>query len=249
MIKGKSPAFQFYPSDFLSDENVVLMSNTEVGCYIKLLCFCWKQGSIPSGVSKIAKLCGENSEAMAELWQSIEPCFRNGQPDRLIHPRLEIERKKQASFSKERSESGKKGADARWGKKDESKNGYFPDSHTVAGNPADEKQSEIKHKDGSAIQELIAKNGSSSSSSSSSSSLKKRDKGFTPPSEQDVIDYFKEKGYRAAAAKKAFEYYNITNWKDSTGKQVKSWKQKMWAVWCKPENKIPEPGEYTDDKF
>lgn len=139
MSKGKSPAFQFYPSDFLSDENVVLMNNIEVGCYIKLLCFCWKQGSIPSDVSKIAKLCNEPDDKMVELWSSIKPCFRNGQPDRLIHPRLEVERKKQANFSKERSESGKRGAEKRWKNKD---------------------------KDGSAIEKPIAKNGSLSSSSS-----------------------------------------------------------------------------------
>lgn len=142
MSKGRSPAFQFYPSDFLSDENVVLMSNIEVGCYIKLLCFCWKQGSIPADISKIAKLCNEPDDIMAELWPSIKPCFRNGQPDRLIHPRLDVERKKQERFSKERSESGKKGAEKRW------KN---------------------KQKDSSAIKEPMAKNGFSSSPSPSSS--------------------------------------------------------------------------------
>ena len=35
---GNSPAFQFYPADFLSYENVMLMSNQEVGCYVKLMC-------------------------------------------------------------------------------------------------------------------------------------------------------------------------------------------------------------------
>ena len=39
MSLEKSPAFQFYASDFLVDENVNLMSNREIGCYIKLLCF------------------------------------------------------------------------------------------------------------------------------------------------------------------------------------------------------------------
>ncbi len=145
MAKGKSPAFQFYPSDFLSDENVVLMSNAEVGCYIKLLCFCWKQGSIPADVPRIAKLCNEPPEKMAGMWSSIEPCFRNGQPNRLIHPRLDVERKKQQRFSKERSESGKRGAEKRW------KN---------------------NQKDGSAIKQPLAKNGFSSSSSTSSLKIK-----------------------------------------------------------------------------
>lgn len=112
---AKAPAFQFYPSDFLSDENVVVMTNQEVGCYIKLLCFCWKQGSIPKDLSKIAKLCGEDDTAMAQLWPSLKPCFiENGNTGRLTNPRLEKERKKQENYRKERSESGKKGAVKRW---------------------------------------------------------------------------------------------------------------------------------------
>ncbi len=59
---------------------------------------------------------------------------------------------------------------------------------------------------------------------------------FTPPTLQEVKDFFLEKGYLPEAGQKAFDYYNEANWKDSTGKQVKNWKQKMIAVWFKPEN-------------
>lgn len=112
------PAFQFYPADFLADENVVLMTNREIGCYIKLMCYCWREGSIPADAQKIARMCGEDGSAMADLWLAIEPCFIEAiaEPGRLVHPRLEQERVKQKDFRKERSESGKKGAKARWGK-------------------------------------------------------------------------------------------------------------------------------------
>ena len=63
---------------------------------------------------------------------------------------------------------------------------------------------------------------------------------FSPPTILEVIDYFKEKGYTEISAKKAFDYYDIANWKDSKGNQVKNWKQKMISVWMKPENKINE---------
>lgn len=109
----KSPFFPFYPADFLADENVILMSNREVGCYVKLMCYCWREGSIPNDTSKLAKLCGEDSSAMAELWQNIWHCFAVVE-NRLIHPRLSEEREKQKRHSKERSKSGRKGASARW---------------------------------------------------------------------------------------------------------------------------------------
>lgn len=59
---------------------------------------------------------------------------------------------------------------------------------------------------------------------------------FIPPSLEEVKQYFSDKGYTAEAAKKAFDYYNEGGWKDSKGKRVKNWKQKMIAVWFKPEN-------------
>ena len=146
---NKSPAFQFYAAEFLADENVVMMSNQEVGCYIKLMAYCWREGSIPSDITKIGKLCGENGSAMAQLWLSISCCFSSASTsDRLIHRRLETEREKQEKYRFERSESGKKGAKAKW-------------------------NNEL-HIDGSAITEPIAQpmanDGSSSSSSSSTSS-------------------------------------------------------------------------------
>lgn len=65
-------------------------------------------------------------------------------------------------------------------------------------------------------------------------------KRFTPPTEQEVVDYFKEKGYKEIAGKKAFEYYNEADWEDSKGSKIKNWKQKMIGVWFKEENKAPK---------
>lgn len=60
---------------------------------------------------------------------------------------------------------------------------------------------------------------------------------FVPPLLSDVQNYFIEKGFSKELANRAFEFYNIANWQDSHGNQVKNWKQKMLAVWLKPENK------------
>lgn len=61
---------------------------------------------------------------------------------------------------------------------------------------------------------------------------------FTPPIIEDVREYFKINGYTQSAAEKAFKYYESGGWKDSQGKQVKNWKQKMISVWFKDENKL-----------
>jgi hypothetical protein len=147
-----SPAFQFYPAEFLADENVSLTNNQEIGCYIKLLCFCWREGTIPNDVSKIARLCGEPEEVMAQLWLAISKCFDEAEnaPQRLVNPRLDIERDKQQKHKKERSESGKKGAMSRW----------YSDNNSAKVQPM-----------AKPIAEPMAKHGSSTSSSNNNTLL------------------------------------------------------------------------------
>lgn len=71
-------------------------------------------------------------------------------------------------------------------------------------------------------------------------SAKKQKKQFIPPTESEVIQYFADNGYSTQAAKKAFQYYDSAGWKDSRGKPVLSWKQKMISVWFKDENKAKD---------
>jgi hypothetical protein len=67
----------------------------------------------------------------------------------------------------------------------------------------------------------------------------KNNSDFVPPLENEVVSFFVENGFPAELGSNAFHYYEDGNppWHDSTGKPVKSWKQKMRAVWFKPQNK------------
>lgn len=170
----KSPAFQFYAAEFLADENVVLMTNQEVGCYIKLMAYCWREGSIPADTNKMARLCGEDSLAMAQLWTAISKCFVESLADdcRLVHPRLEKERSKQDEHRKERAESGKRGAEKRWGAKMEQSHSKSHDSANSSANSSS---------NSSAIDLPMANDGSSSSSSSSNKKDKSKGSTFVPP--------------------------------------------------------------------
>ena len=61
-------------------------------------------------------------------------------------------------------------------------------------------------------------------------------KRIQKPTLSEVEDYFLEKGSTIEKAKQAFEYYEVANWHDSKGKQVKNWKQKMLSVWINNSN-------------
>ena len=66
-------------------------------------------------------------------------------------------------------------------------------------------------------------------------------KTFIPPTEQDVIEYFKLNGYPDSLAKKVFQYYNVADWVDAQGSKIINWKQKMISNWFKEEHKFNKP--------
>lgn len=108
---GKSPAFQFYPKDFLNDRNVVLMSMQERGVYITLLCHAWEK-PLPTRLDLLAKLCGVPLGVFKKLWPALGACFRQQGSD-LVHPRLEREREKQAEYRRKQADKGRRSGQAR----------------------------------------------------------------------------------------------------------------------------------------
>lgn len=114
MAKEQSPAFQFYPRDFLSDPNVMAMDNAAIGAYVKLMCTCWLQGSIPADPEYLADVVGATPKAFERMWSKLERCFeQNGNTDRLVHPRLEKEREKQAEWREKKAAAGRASGKAR----------------------------------------------------------------------------------------------------------------------------------------
>lgn len=99
----KSPAFRFYPADFLM--GTADMGAAEVGAYIRLLCHQWDRGFVPK--EKAARLAGAKVSASV-LAKFVET---GGE---LRNQRMEDERKKQAEYRAQQSQRGKAGAESRW---------------------------------------------------------------------------------------------------------------------------------------
>lgn len=116
MATDKAPAFQFYPKDFMTDENVLLMSNTEIGVYIRLLCSCWLEGTLPLDTDSLARMAHMPLKQFTKFWENspVKRCFRVGEDGRLHHKRLDEEREKQATHRQRQSDKGIKGAAKRW---------------------------------------------------------------------------------------------------------------------------------------
>jgi uncharacterized protein YdaU (DUF1376 family) len=157
-----SPAFQFYPNDFIADPNTMLMTAEEVGAYTLLMAFCWKEESLPDNMADLAKLSRLTKGKFKKAWETrISKCFEKNSDGNFIHPRLERERKKQKQYRENKSRAGKMGANKRW-------NPTNPDNVP----PVDDYQNEGTPNGGAnsgAIPVPMANDGFSSSSSSSSS--------------------------------------------------------------------------------
>lgn len=77
-------------------------------------------------------------------------------------------------------------------------------------------------------------------------------KKFIPPTLEEVKAYFEANGYSGESGERAFKHYALGDWKDTSGKPVISWKQKMNTVWFRPENKKPDNrkgGAFKNDQM
>jgi len=98
-----SQSFVFYPTDFLL--GTALFSASEVGAYIRLLCYQWQEGSLPNDENLLTRLaCSSLSDV-----QAIISKFQQGTDGKLRNRRLEEVRKELIASRKRRSNAGKQG--------------------------------------------------------------------------------------------------------------------------------------------
>ena len=114
------------------------------------------------------------------------------------------------------------------------------------------KLSEAGRKGGLSSAEARLKGGSSIKNKNKNKEEDKEETDLKPPKNkqpflEEVIAYFNENNYTTESATKAFNYYH-PEWKDSQGKRVLNWKQKMRGVWFKDENLIKGDEDLTLDQ-
>lgn len=115
MAKEKAPAFQWYPKDCDTDENVRMMTDEELGFYMRCLNHQWINGSIPKDCDSLAKVLGKSRRVVRRLAQRVGCCFTESEtPGRLVNERLERQRNQQLEYSENQSKAGRIGAEKRW---------------------------------------------------------------------------------------------------------------------------------------
>jgi uncharacterized protein YdaU (DUF1376 family) len=107
-VREKSPAFQFYPADWLSSRDVLLMTPAEEGAYIHMLALAWLEidCGLPDDDRQLAQLSRLGTKAWKRSSTILRSKFRS-EGGRLFNDRLLQEREKQEVWRRKSSEGGK----------------------------------------------------------------------------------------------------------------------------------------------
>src|SRR6266849_1461936 len=119
--QNQTPAFQWYPRDWLTSRAVMKMSPSQRSYYFDLLCHAWlsdRPGFIPNDPDLLWRLARAKSrEAFEREADLVLAQFRKGKRGELFHPRLTQERRAQERRKSDMSKRGAAGAKARWNSK------------------------------------------------------------------------------------------------------------------------------------
>lgn len=113
----------------------------------------------------------------------------------------------------------------------------FSKHQRVSGTEATTPSELPPYEEGSSLEAVGKQSGSTQDDRKGKEYRKGKEREFSPPTNDEVIEYFKANGYAKELADKAYLYYSAADWHDKDGKPVKSWKQKM-INWFKDDYKL-----------
>lgn len=106
---AKPPAVQFYSGDFLT--GTTLMTNEEVGLYIRLLCLQAENGTVPDDPDRMSLVYGPS---VLKVWPAVRSKFVAGdEAGTMVNEKMAKVLADREAFRKKQSEKGKASAEAR----------------------------------------------------------------------------------------------------------------------------------------
>jgi uncharacterized protein YdaU (DUF1376 family) len=103
-----------YIADYLADTRH--LSTLEHGAYLLLIMHYWQHGGLPTDERQLARIAGLQTKEWNRSRPQLIPLFGS----ELKHKRIDAELERQSTISKAYTERAKKGAEAKWAKRDAS---------------------------------------------------------------------------------------------------------------------------------
>lgn len=177
----KDPAFLFYSSDFLS--GTMLMSDEEIGQYIKLLCLQHQKGHLKE--KDMLNICKRQNE---EIFSK----FKKDKEGNYYNERLEEEINRRKAYSESRRNNRKKKI-----LEEQKEETYEEDMKNICNSYEEHMGTENEN-------ETINKN--------INNKTKNKQKKFKKPTTEEIQQYCKEKNYKLDA-QYFYDYYESNGWK------------------------------------
>lgn len=111
---AKAPAFQWYPKDCDTDEEVKAMNDREFGFYMRCLNHAWLNNGLPSDLGEVARIMHRSRHYVEDVWKRVGKKFRL-EGDRLVNGKQEEQRQAVREFKDGKAaELGRRGGKAKW---------------------------------------------------------------------------------------------------------------------------------------
>ena len=228
-VMSKNPAFQFYPGDYLSSQRVSLMTLEEEGAYIRLLCYCWKHGHIPSDPIQLAHLIGKG--ATVKLATKVSKMFLDKGGGRLVHDKLEELRTERNRWIEKSRRGGLKTAANRRKLNESANQSNHPTNHPAKGGTE-------------MVDDCLADCLTPNANTSSSSSIVTHTLG-EQPSKSEVLAYAQMIGLTEWKAEDWWMDMETKGWRMGTS-EVRNWQaglQRAKAWWESDGRPMERPGK------
>lgn len=110
----KASGFSFSPSEYLANQQIQMLSLEEEGIYIRLLSYCWQNGSVPRDPEQAARLVGKG--ALTTVVASVLRLFHaTSNPQELTHLDLLQQKERLTQWKEKSAAGGRKSAAVRKG--------------------------------------------------------------------------------------------------------------------------------------
>lgn len=139
---AKLPYMKWYPSDFDGDEDVKLMTDEEVGFYVRCLNHAWLHRGLPADEQLLAKMFHKSLDELRRLWQTVgRKFYADPETGRFVNKRQEEDRGVADKKSEKAAASVRTRYERRYERNtNESLRAY--DSDSVSESASEEKKSE-----------------------------------------------------------------------------------------------------------
>lgn len=109
---GKSPAFQFYPRDWVMSTRI--LTPEQRGVYLDLLCFGWDmEDGLPTSAPEMAALVGMTPQKFSRVWAVIACRFYQDDAGRWRNRKQEEQKAEMDELREKRRKAGRASAEQR----------------------------------------------------------------------------------------------------------------------------------------